>query len=317
MIELNRLYDNLFFPLETTESNFVEGTDRHIALLMANNPGGIYDLIIQDTKQVQSELKKAISKRDSEGTEQEGSTKTMKNAFDAFIKFIRIREGLIKSTFNGDDTPEYEEFFPQGLNEYNTATLATIETLMDRCVNKATKYESELGTAFKADCISKRDDFKAAREEQLLNIGQSSNLVHAVQQALEAAGKRLAANLHTTALQNIGVPNAADIFFDQYFFVSPEQSGLYTGENKTDQTKTVRSQGWSASKTIKVTNQGTADFFIGFMNADGVAVADGKIITAGQTDTYPASSLGYNVTMHFLNITPAPGNGAKWKVEVS
>jgi hypothetical protein len=42
MIELTRYYENAFFPIETSEGNFVEGTDRHIALFETNNPGGIY-----------------------------------------------------------------------------------------------------------------------------------------------------------------------------------------------------------------------------------------------------------------------------------
>ncbi len=316
MIELNRLYENLFFPLETTESNFIEGTDRHIALLAANNPGGIYTTILNDTTGKRDLLRQALSASDSEDSEQQGSTITMNNAMNAFTKFIQIREGLIKSTFEGSDSAQYQEFFPHGLTEYNNATLADIETLLNRCVTKATKYETQLGTPFKDDCIAKLNAFKDARTAQLTNIGEAGNLENAAHQAIVNMAFQLTVNLHTTVLNNIGVENAANIFFEQSYFLPTEQSGLYTGENKTDQTKTVRSQGWSAGKTIKVTNQGTNAFVIGFINADGVPVTGGQTVAVGQTLTFTAADLGYNVTMHFLNITPAPGGGAKWKVEV-
>lgn len=317
MIELNRYYENGFFPLETTEGNFTEGTDRHIALLEAHNPGGIYDAIILEIKARRDLMKNAISARDSEGTEQEGSTILMNTTITAFIKFARIREGLIKSTFEGDDTPQYEEFFPHGLTEYDQATVGTIETLMDRMVTKATKYETELGTTFKTDCIAKRTAFTKARADQLTNIGQAITLEQQAQHAIEKVAEQLSINLHTTALNNVGHPDRADWFFEQRFFQRPEQSGLYTGENAANQTKTVRSQGWSADKTIKVTNNGTFEFEVGFMNADGVPVTGGQTIAVGQTKTFTPAQLGYNATMHFLNITALAGNGAKWKVEIS
>jgi hypothetical protein len=317
MIDLNRFFENIFYPLETTESNFVEGTDRHIALLTANNPSGAYDAILLKIKTKRDDLKTAISNRDSETTEQEGSTIEMNIALNNFIKFIRIREGLIKSTFEGDNTSQYEEFFPLGLDEYNHATLATIETLLDRCVTKATKYEANLGIAFKNDCIAKRTAFKEARAAQLINIGERGNVVNAAQQAIIDVADQLTYNLHTIVLLNIGVAGAADLYFEQRFFMRPEQSGLYTGENAVNQTKTVRSQGWAADKNIKVTNQGTDAITIGFMNADGVPVTGGQTIAPGTNQTFTAGNLGFNATMHFLNISPAAGSGAKWKVEVS
>jgi hypothetical protein len=316
MIDLNRYYENVFFPLETNEGNFVEGTDRHIALFETNNPGGIYTSLIATTKNLRDALKAAISARDSEGTEQEGSTILMNNAFAAFQQFVRIREGLIRSTFEGDNTPQYEEFFPQGLTEYTNATLGTIETLMDRMVTKATKYELELGVTFKNDCIAKRTAFLNARAAQVTNLAESNNLQAAVGGALFEMAEQLTINLLTTASNNVGKSSTADLYFDQRFFVRPEQSGIYTGQNAPGQTKTVRSQGWSPTKALSVTNTGTTDFYIGFANAEGVPITSGELVAASQTREFTAAGLGYATGMSYLNVTGADGTGAKWRVEL-
>jgi hypothetical protein len=316
MIELTRYYENAFFPIETNEGNFVEGTDRHIALLETNNPGGIYTALIATSKTLRDALKTAISARDSEATEQEGSTLLMNNTFAAFQQFVRIREGLIRSTFEGDNTPQYEEFFPHGLTEYSQATLGTIETLMDRMVTKATKYELELGLAFKNDCLAKRLAFINARAAQVTNLAESNALQASVGGALHEMAEQLTVNLLTTASENVGKPYTADLYFDQRFFQRPEQSGIYTGQNAPGQTKTVRSQGWSPTKTLSATNTGTTDFYLGFANAEGVPITAGELVTAGQTREFTAAGLGYTAGMHYLNVTGAEGTGAKWQVQV-
>ena len=96
----------------------------------------------------------------------------------------------------------------------------------------------------------------------------------------------------------------------------PEQSGIYAGEGAVDQTKTIRSQGWTDTKSFKVYNKGTADFTVGFMNADGVPVAVGQAMAPGTNQTFTAAALGYNPVMHYLNISPAAATAAKWLVEM-
>ena len=315
MIDLNKIAQNPFHPIEIDLETWIEGTERHIAKLEASNPGGIYDDEIVASKANLDVLKDLVSARDSEQTEQQGSTILMNASVSNFIKFVRIREGLIKSTFEGDDTPEYEEFFPHGLTEYDHANLGNVHTLMDRMVNKATKYETQLGTPFKTACIAKRTAFEAARAAQLTNIGEASAFVSLVAEAVLKMSIQLTKNLLTISLNNIGVDGIADVYFDQHFFQRPEASGIYEGTNSANQTKTVRSQGWNAERIIKVTNLGTADFLILFCPDSGIPATGGQTITPGQTLETTAAALGYGAAAHYLNIT-AGDAGATWKVQV-
>jgi len=317
MQDLNNYYDDYFEPIEVAEGVFVEGVDRHIAKLENHNPGGIYDQNVTDTKAKQEVLKSIISARDSEGTEQLGSTIVMDAAKAAFIKFAQIREGALKSTFEGTDAAQYKEFLPGGLTEIDNSTLANIETIMDRWVTKATLYETELGTPFKTDCIAKRTSFLTARAAQLTNIGQVSDLTSAVKAALKQMALQLTTNVRDTAKNNTGVENAANLFFDQQFFQRPNATGIYEGENVSGQTKTSRSKGWSTGMSVKITNKGVSAFLVCFANAQGVACVDNTSMASGESKVFIIDDLGWSIVNHFLNITAITGgSGAIWKVEI-
>jgi|GEM_PF-1391752 len=318
MIEIKRIFDNFFYPLETNESNFFSGVNDHIYKMEGNNPA-LYAAIIATTKSLRDTMVAAIQARGNESTEQQGSTILMNKAKDDFLKFIRIREGLIKSTFEGADSPQYQEFFPEGLSELSSVTLFQLENFMERMVNKATKYQVELGAQFLADCTAKRQTYLDARTAQLINKGEADGLQNAAQEAIRQMAHQLCINLHTIAMDNIGNPAEAAKYFEQAYFQRAEQSGMYTGTNAPGQTKTVRSQGWTNSKNIRITNKGTTAFVIGFANADGVPIGDGPVhqsIPAGEVREFTAIQMGYAPGNTYLNIT-ADDSGANWEVFVT
>ena len=318
MIVLNRLFDNLFFPLESNEASFLEGVDRHISLMQAANPG-IYATLIANTIAAKDAMRAATLARGQEGGQQQGSTIVMNAAKDEFLRFIRVREGLIRSTFEGVNSGPYQEFFPYGLNELDETTLSQMPELMGRIVNVATIYQAELGAQFMNDCIAKRQVFLDARAAQVTNLGENTTLQKAAQQAIRNLAAQLSTNLHTIALDHIGNPDAADDYFEQRYFQRPEVSGLYLGTNAASQTKTVRSQGWTNEKSIETINKGTNEFKIAFANAEGVAIGDGpntQVVPPGESRTFTAQQMGYAVGNAFLNIT-AYDNGAIWEVRVS
>lgn len=318
MLELSRNFENIFYPLETNESNFFSGVNDHIYKMEGNNPA-LYATLIATTKSYRDAMVSAIQARGNESTEQQGSTILMNKAKDDFLKFIRIREGLIKSTFEGADSPEYQEFFPEGLSELANVTLFQLENVMERMVNKATKYQVQLGAQFLADCTAKRQTYLDARTAQLINKGESDALQAAAQEAIRQVAFQLCTNLHTIVLDNIGNTAAASLYFEQAYFQRTEQSGIYTGTNAANQTKTVRSIGWTESKNIRIINKGTEIFSIGFANAEGVPVADEPYvqqIPPGETREYTALQMGYAAGNAYLNITARPA-GAVWEVRVT
>lgn len=318
MIDLSRFLENQFYPLETSETNFVEGVDRHISLMEAADPV-TYGPQIAAAKAQRTVMMNAISARNAETSQRMASTQIMNNAKDEFVRFMRVSEGLIKYTFQGDTSPQYLDFFPEGINELNEATLVEIEAIMNRTVMKATDYQAQLGGPFLTDCINKRQAFLDARGAQVVNLGETTLLQKGAQSAIQQMGVQMCLNLFAMAANNIGNPAVIDSYFDQRFFQRPEVSGIYTGTNAADQTKTVRSQGWTNEKNIAIINKGTTAFVIGFANAEGVAVGDGptnQLIPAGETRTFTAFQMGYAPGNAYLNIT-ADDSGAIWEVRVT
>ena len=318
MIEIKRIFDNFFYPLETNESNFFSGVNDHIYKMEGNNPS-LYAPLIAAAKAARNIMIAAIQARGNESTEQQGSTILMNKSREDFLKFIRIREGLVKSTFEGVDSPQYQEFFPEGLSELSNVTLFQLENFMEPMVNKATKYQAELGAQFLTDCMAKRQTFVDARTAQLVNKGETDGLQNAAQAAIMQMAYQLCINLHTIALDNIGNPGEAAKYFEQAYFQRTEQSGMYTGTNAPGQTKTVRSQGWTNGKNIRLTNKGTSAFVTGFANADGVPIGDGPLhqsIPAGEVREFTAIQMGYAPGNAYLNIT-ADDSGASWEVFVT
>jgi len=318
MIELSRFFVNNFYPLECSEASFMEGVDSHIAKMQITNPIG-YSSLIATSIVLRDSMRAAVSARDTESGQQQGSTITMQDAKDEFTRFMRVSEGLLRYTFQGAHTAPYQEFLPQGLTEIDLATLGRVQHIMDRIVNAATIYQGQLGAPFLADCIAKRQAFLDARGAQVMNKEEHTNLQILAQKAIEQMGVQLCINLYTIALDNIGEPSAVDSYFEPRYFQRPEVSGIYVGTNAADQTKTVRSQGWTNEKNVEIINKGTTAFVIGFANADGVAVGDGptnQIIPAGETRTFTAQQMGYAPGNAYLNIT-ADDSGAIWEVRVT
>jgi len=318
MIDLSRFLVNQFYPLETSETNFVEGVDRHIGLFEAADPV-TYAPEIAATKAQRTVMMNALSARNTETSQRMASTQAMNEAKDDFVRFMRVSEGLIKYTFQGDTSSQYLDFFPEGLREINEATLVEIEIIMNRIVNKATDYQVQLGAPFLNDCIAKRQAFIDARGAQVVNIGETTLLQKGAQSAIQQMGVQMCFNLLTIARNNIGNPAIIDSYFDQHYFQRPEVSGLYTGTNAADQVKTVRSQGWTNEKNIEIINKGTEAFIIGFANAEGSWVPDlptNQLIPPGETRTFTAQQMGYAVGNAYLNIKAGEA-GAIWEVRVT
>lgn len=318
MIGINRFFENNFYPLECSEASFAEGVDSHIAKMEAANPG-VYSTIITNSKASRDTMRAAISARDTESGQQQGSTITMYEAKEEFVRFMRLSEGLLRYTFGGAHTAPYQEFLPEGLTEIDTASLGQIQHIMDRIVNAATAYQAQLGAPFLADCTAKRQAFLDARGAQVTNKEEHTNLQILAQKAIQQMAVQLCTNLYTIALDHIGDLVAADTYFEQRYFQRPETSGLYTGSNASNQIKTVRSQGWSDLKNIKTTNKGTVAFTIGFANAEGAWVDDlptNQIVPPGETRTFTAQQMGYAPGNAYLNIK-AGEVGAIWEVLVT
>lgn len=220
-MELLRYFENPFYIPRLKFNTFTTAVEIHIARLSANNPGGIYDEIIAETKLLFAAFKETRSLRDIEFAEQQGSTVTTANARAACLKLVRNREGYIRYKFGGSNTAGYIEFFPEGLKELSSIRLMKLDFFMQRMVTKATNFQAELGPQLLADFTAARQAFAEARDAQTTNIVQTKTLRTRTHNARKALADQLMRNLHTIGLHNIGNPEAAADYFDQHLFTPP------------------------------------------------------------------------------------------------
>ena len=137
-------------------------------------------------------------------------TATMK----AFKKDVSRDEGLIRHTW-GAGTPEYRQFFPNGVSEYSTASLTDAEILMSRFVSSATAHVATLGQAFADKFSAHLSNFSAARKAQLQQFGEVSEAKADVREKREAMETQLLKNIHTLGTQFTANGNRSMNFFDE------------------------------------------------------------------------------------------------------
>lgn len=220
-MELLRYFENPFYIPRLKFNTFTTAVEIHIARLSTNNPGGIYDAIIAETKLLFAAFKETRSLRDSEFAEQQGSTITTGNARAACLKLVRNREGYIRYKFGGTNTAGYIEFFPEGLKELSSIRLMKLDFFMQRMVAKATNYQAVLGPELLAEFEVAYQAFQAARHAQTTNMVQTKILRTHTHNARKALADQLMRNLHTIGLHNIDNPEAAANYFDQSLFTPP------------------------------------------------------------------------------------------------
>lgn len=216
MINLQTLFKNHFNTERISDDNLRKFTEIHIQRLSANNGGGDFTTMITDTTNVYTNYFGAITDEDLKYAVQQGLTIAMNNSVENFKAAVKRREGLIRSTF-GEETPQYQEFFPLGISEYTTAILANIETLMVRFKNLANQYAVELGAALEAEITALHNTFVTARTAQLTKIGEVSESKTDTSVKRDVVEIELIKNVHLIGAMFPGDVNRCMDFFDQSF----------------------------------------------------------------------------------------------------
>ena len=131
MIAFQVFFKNHFNTKEISDVKLQSFAEFHIQGLLANNPGGIYDLLISETTLAYTNYFGSITDKATAIAIRKGKTVAMQDAMLIFKTFVSRQEGLVRSKWSVDSA-EYQEFYPHGIYEYTKATLATIEIIMVR-----------------------------------------------------------------------------------------------------------------------------------------------------------------------------------------
>lgn len=219
MMDLRRLFKNHFNTDKISDDNMKKFAEIHLERLSANNGTAQFTAMITATTAAYTAYFGSITNEDTKYAIQQGLTMAMTNVVENFKKFVSKREGTVRGEF-GADTPNYQEFFPQGVDEYWQANLANIETLLTRFAAACERHSAELGATMQSDAENFLTDFKAARKAQLEKIGEVQAQKSTTSTNRDVIENELMKNVHLIASMFIGEVDRCMDFFDQSFIRS-------------------------------------------------------------------------------------------------
>jgi hypothetical protein len=216
MMNMETFFKNHFDTKEISDENLRKFAEIHLQRLSANNGGGDFTQMINDTTNAYTGYFGSITDEDTKFAVQQGLTIAVKNAMENFKKAVSQKEGLVRATF-GKDSPQYQEFFPLGVTEYSQATLQNVEMLMNRFVTAATTHQVQLGAALVTEFQGYLTAYTTARTSQLVKIGEvvDSKTTTSVQR--DTVENELMKNVHLIGAMFVGDVNRCMDFFDQSF----------------------------------------------------------------------------------------------------
>lgn len=221
MINLKTFFKNHFDTKEISDDNIRKFTLDNLQRMIANNVNNILDAITNATVDAYDEYFGAITDEDTAFALQQGRTKTVDDITEAFKDAVSRQEGLVDSKF-GKGSSEYEEFFPQGITEYRTATRQNMPTLTNRMAVTALKYAAQLGDEFVQIFVDFNTNYIAARKTQLEQKGLVSGDKSQTADNRDVVEIQLMKNLLFTASLHVGEPEKLSVYFDQSIVRRPE-----------------------------------------------------------------------------------------------
>ncbi len=302
MIDLTVFFKSHFQSDKVSDKKLQKFIEDSIQRTSANNPGGIYDTLILNTTASYTSYFGALSDKATQKAILEGKTLSMESSLQNFKSFASRQEGLIRSKW-GKDSPEYQEFYPQGITEYTHATLATVEVIMQRYKNAATAHSADLGAAFVTEVGDIITAFMGARESQLNLKGLVENAIAKTDSNRNGIETQIMKNVLIIASNNIGNTEAVKTYFDQSI-IRPDKKDIKTGKLAAGATKNIVDRKFELEDEIRLKNLSGAALKFGFVFSADTAVIDGVIVEVEQELIVTAQQLG-KIEEKYLNVTNA------------
>ena len=213
---METLFKNHFDTVKISYDNLKKFSEDHLARITANNPGGVFNDLVTKTGIAHTAYFGAITNKDVATAVKQGMTLAVDNQIAAFKALVRRKESAVANAF-GDDSPQYQEFFPHGMTEYSNAIKANIETLMSRIATAGDTYKNELGEEFGQAFSDSYRAYQSLREAQLGKKGSVSDLQDVTGKNRTVLELQLTANLHYIAFTYPGEVQQCLSYFDQSF----------------------------------------------------------------------------------------------------
>lgn len=306
MLDLIKFFQILFTSPKISRERLKLFAEDHLARLTANNPGGIFGTILASLTAAYTAFAGNLADKSTLEAVLKGLTTTMEEKKAAVLKFIQDAENLIAYTYR-NNTAFYEEFYPQGLTEYDNADLPSFETITQRFKNALAAHAGDFAAAFVLEYNTAHTAFTTARSNQLTGKGNLSGEGEQVGDTKLALAKQLTINVLTISLQYSGQEDKAAVYFDQSIL-----DAAFANNSKAEGDLDARETANCFSNTkkpdtqyrIKLNSEGVVRIAFKATEDEAVAVTEGREILSGQDwQLFTAADLGYSSELKFLNIT--------------
>ncbi len=210
MLDLNRLFENWFSDPEFSVAeklSFADDTRQRIA---QNNTSGVFDTILVELNA------NFIAAGGATGSEavalavRKAGVAAKRDLLDTIRSTVRRREGKVINDF-GKGSPQYLEFFPQGLKPYNEMNEAEVEGQLAVLIAAGGNHDATL----KAEFGDLKTNWLAAKKAAGEKIAAVSGADLTQDQAMTALELTLMKVIFTAALAFVGNNAMGPVLFDQ------------------------------------------------------------------------------------------------------
>lgn len=210
MINLNRLFQNWFDDPEISVSELLSFAGDTRGRVAAHNSSGAFDILLPE---LDTNLGAAGGATGDEATQlavRKAAVAAKRTLLEQIKGLISRRAGRVSDTF-GKGSPQYLEFFPQGITPYREMNETDVAGKLAVLIAAAHKYDPTMETEFKAQLTSWTSAQKAAGDQ----IASTSAADVTQDQALAALRITLMKIIFTAALTFVGQENMGPALFDQ------------------------------------------------------------------------------------------------------
>jgi hypothetical protein len=317
MRKIDNYFLILFLTADINEPNFRKFIEHHLSKLKANNPGGKYDALIAALTLALGNHVSAIELRDWNYVQQQAATIIVDDFIASFKSHVSGRHfEIIQKWPEGSAT--YQLFYPNGIEEYYTATKGNISSKMTRFLSACDAKKADLPSNFAIPFISFKSSFDTSRLAQLDLIAATDASRLAVKLSKEALALQATRNVHTLGMDFAGQPEMAKQYFDQSILRRPVSTngGEPEPEVLSDvvaphSSETIMEGGFDAATVFRIVNSGsvTIRFYTTHLPSDLVPPVTVEL-APGEEDEVAASELGAEGNLFFMafNDSDTPGS---------
>lgn len=249
--------NNPFANPKISEANFDKIVDTNIQRLTANNQGGTYTQMINDTTPLLQQWRTAITTEAIEKALREGRTISVNDAVKIIKAYISRKRGVIMDVF-ANGTPEYEQFYPNGALEYTDANLGNLRTLTERWIASANSIANPQFPIMGGELQVFLNAFIAARAAQLLSAGEVIENDSDSDIARAAVAKQVFKNLLGLLIIHIDDTQRVIDFFDLSI---TKRTKSYNYKITGNTIKNVE-KNFAAEQLFELTNTGTVNLLV-------------------------------------------------------